>query len=309
MRRRQILKAMQTVMGELPGQDRRCPLDAQVLEETDAGDVLRKKISYMTEPGDRVSSYLLIPAGGQASKPAVLCLHQTTRIGKAEPVGLGGQAHLHYALELARRGFVTLAPDYPRFGEYTTDPYSLGYASATMKGIWNHMRALDLLALWTGVDGERLGCMGHSLGGQNAVFLAVFDERVRAVVTSCGFTAFAKYKQGNLAGWSRTNYMPRISVDYGNDPSRMPFDFPEALAAIAPRPVWVNAPMGDVNFDVSGVRDCMEAARAVYEILAATGTVPVAEHPDCGHDFPAPTRDLAYAFLEKYLGCEERNKL
>ena len=44
--------------------------------------------------------------------PGILCLHQTTRIGKEEPSGMGGNPILHHALELARRGYVTLAPDY-----------------------------------------------------------------------------------------------------------------------------------------------------------------------------------------------------
>ena len=84
--------------------------------------------------------------------PAILCLHQTTRIGKDEPVGLGGKPNLAYAKELAGRGFVAIAPDYPGFGESTVDPYALGYASASMKGIWNNMRAVDLLGSLAEVD-------------------------------------------------------------------------------------------------------------------------------------------------------------
>jgi hypothetical protein len=38
--------------------------------------------------------------------------------------------------------------------------------------------------------GERIGCIGHSLGGHNSLFTAVFDSRIKIVVTSCGFDAF-----------------------------------------------------------------------------------------------------------------------
>ena len=81
-------------------------------------------------------AWLLIPDAardGTVRRPAVLCLHQTIAIGKDEPVGLGTNLELAYARELAARGYVALAPDYPNFGEYKVDVYSLGYASATMK--------------------------------------------------------------------------------------------------------------------------------------------------------------------------------
>ena len=84
-------------------------------------------------------------ATSKAKLPAMLCLHQTVKIGKGEPAGVGGAREPAYALELAERGYVTLAPDYPNFGDYKIDLYAKGYASATMKGIWNHMRAVDLL--------------------------------------------------------------------------------------------------------------------------------------------------------------------
>jgi len=46
----------------------------------------------------------------------------------------------------------------------------------------------------------------HSLGGHNTLVLAAFDERVKAMVTSCGFTSMRKYDNGNLTGWGQTLY-------------------------------------------------------------------------------------------------------
>ena len=71
-----------------------------------------------------------------------------------------------------------------------------------MKAIWNNMRAIDLLQTLPEVDGQRIGCIGHSLGGHNAMFTAAFDTRIQALVSSCGFTSFAKYYGGNLKGWT-----------------------------------------------------------------------------------------------------------
>jgi len=180
------------------------------------------------------------------------------------------------------------------------DPYAAGYASATMKGIWNHMRAIDVLEAAAEVDAGRIGCIGHSLGGHNSIFLAAFDDRVKAVVSSCGFNSFAKYYGGNLAGWSHAGYMPRIASLYASDPRRMPFDFTELLAALAPRAVFVNAPLHDSNFEVAGVRDCLAAAAPVYALLGAADKL-VAVHPDSGHDFPPAVRTAAYEFLDAAL--------
>ncbi len=117
-----------------------------------------------------------------------------------------------------------------------------------------------------------------------------------AVVASCGFTSFRRYMGGDLRGWSHRGYMPRIDFRFGCNPARMPFDFPDVLALIAPRPVFVNAPVRDANFDVRGVRECLDEVRPLFP----EGRL-AAEFPDCGHDFPAEVREAAWQFLDRVL--------
>jgi dienelactone hydrolase len=283
------LEKMELVMGPRP-QMPTTPPAIRVLGEEDLGNTRRQRIEYEAEPGDWVPAYLFLPKHA-GPHPAMLCLHQTTKIGKAEPAGLGGNPDLHYALELARAGYVAIAPDYPNFGDYKFDAYAHGYLSATMKGIVNHQRAVDLLVSLPGVDAKRIGVVGHSLGGHNALFVAAFDQRLKAVVTSCGFTAFARYNKGDLTGWSHRGYMPRIAKVYGKDPARMPFDFADVFTAIAPRMVYVNAPLRDSNFDVEGVRETLRRSQGPF----------IMENPDTGHSFPAEVRNRAYALLEVTL--------
>lgn len=306
-RRAHILANMVEVMGPLPDRSSLPALETEVVATEDLGDVIRKEITFVSEPGDRVPAYLLVPKGLNGKAPAMLCLHQTTKIGKGEPAGVGGIPDLHYALELARRGYVTLAPDYVNFGDYKFDPYRKGYVSATMKGIWNHMRAVDLLESLPEVDGGRIGCIGHSLGGHNSMYLSVFELRLKVVVSSCGFTSFFKYYNGDLTGWSHRGYMPRVSERYGKDPNRMPFDFTEVVAALAPRAFFINAPTRDSNFEVSGVEDCVQAAAPVYALLGASGRL-LAVHPDAEHAFPPDIREQAYAFVDGILKAGERRK-
>jgi dienelactone hydrolase len=298
--RAEILQGMQQVMGALPARQR-APVAITKLASEDFPAFTRVKLKYLSEPGDEVPAYLLLPKRLKRRAPALLCLHQTIRIGKEEPVGMGGSANLHYAKELAERGYVCIVPDYPYLGENSFDPYKNGYVSCTMKGIVNHMRAVDLLQSLPEVDGKRIGSIGHSLGGHNTLFVAAFDQRIKAMVTSCGFTSARKYYNGDLTGWAGVRYMPLIAEKYGKDPARVPFDFPDVLVALAPRPLFINAPLHDDNFDVSGVRDCVAVAAPVYERVYRARERLVAEYPNAKHDFAIEIRRQAYAFLDRWL--------
>src|SRR5438128_1676576 len=121
-RRAEVVRGMEAVMGKLPGDAKRCPLDVKVEEEFDGGTYVRRLITYSSEPGGRVPAYLLIPKevlAGKKKAPAVLCLHGTNNvIGHGVIVGLGDTPNRGYALELAKRGYVTLAPNYPLLAKY-----------------------------------------------------------------------------------------------------------------------------------------------------------------------------------------------
>ena len=132
------------------------------------------------------------------------------------------------------------------------------------------------------------------------MFTAAFEPRIKAMVSCCGFTRFHKYYGGQLKGWTSSRYMPRIASIYDNDPDRVPFDFPEIIGTFAPRPFLAVAPRRDSNFEVSGVRDAISAARPVYELFDASENLQ-AIYPDCAHDFPLEAREAAYQFLEKAL--------
>ena len=305
IRREHILANMQTVMGEVPRPAQPVPLEMKVLEETSVGTLKRQKISYHTDDlRQRVQAYLFIPqsASEQHPVPAVLCLHQTnSKIGKEEPAGIKGLPNLKYALELAQRGYVTLAPDYPSFGEY---PYDFKahpeYRSGTMKAIYDNMRSIDLLQSLDYVNSKKIGCIGHSLGGHNTMFTAAFDPRIKALVSSCGFTRFHKYYGGKLKGWTSDRYMPFINSKYQNKPDLVPFDFTEIVASFAPRAFLACSPVEDSNFEVSGVRDVIQMAKPVYELAGKPENLQ-AVYPNAKHDFPPATRETAYEFFDTHL--------
>jgi dienelactone hydrolase len=205
---------------------------------------------------------------------------------------------MQYALDLANRGYVAIVPDYPSLGEHKYDfKANAEFASGTMKAIWDNIRAVDVLESLPEVDAQRIGVIGHSLGGHNGMFTAVFEPRIKVIVSSCGFTTFRK---DDLPSWTGPRYMPRIQTEFGNDVNRVPFDFQELVAAFAPRPFLACAAEHDGDFDVSGVRDVMNAAAAIYKLYGVPDHL-AAYYPPTQHAFPVDARRRAYVFLDRFL--------
>jgi len=303
--RRKTLAAMQEVMGDLPADVHTRPLDVRVTGSVETDAFVRQTITFAPAHGDiRIPAYLYLPRDwhkGDRRRPAMLALHPTSPLGKGVVDGQGGRKNRAYARELAARGYVVLAPDDPSFGDYEYDFGDHRYVSGTMKGIVDHMRGVDVLCSLPEVDPERIGVIGHSLGGHNAMFVAGFDPRIRVIVTSCGWTRFHDYKGGKLAGWASPRYMPLIRERFGLDPDRVPFEFDDLVAALAPRAFFSSSPDHDDNFAVAGVRRAAESARRAFRALGVPENL-VVVHPDCGHDFPPAVRERAYRFVDMALG-------
>ena len=294
--RERTLMGMQQVMGSLPSSPK-TPPQVEVLEEERLAKCTRKKINYDSGDGDSVPAYLFIPHNQPSRNRAVLCLHQTTQVGKAEPAALSGKPNLHYALELAERGFVTLAPDYPNFGDYKYDPYSHGYVSATMKGVpksppcarpaYRHARSRPAthrrhrsLAGWT----QR-----------------VVSGSVRSASSSC---------RDKL----RLYLVPEV---LRRQPDRMESCRLHAAHCVRDtrnhrrrcrsifQPSWSHLLRGQCSSMLRYVmqtstcrRGRLRSRRAgsLLECIHASSRLRVV-HPDCEHDFPSDVRSMAYEFL------------
>lgn len=309
--RAEVRRAMESVIGPFPGTDHRRESGMVVETEERLDGFRRLRIRYPSEPGSSVPAYLLLPEAaatgtGPRRFPAVLALHQTHPAGNRVVVGLGNSPDDEYGVELARRGWVVLAPPYPHLAGHTPDLAALGHRSGTMKAIWDNSRGLDLLASLPQVRTNGFAAIGHSLGGHNGLFTAVFDPRLKAVVSSCGFDAFRDYYDADPAvwmtgrGWCQERYMPGLAA-YRGRLDEIPFDFPDILACQSGGWVWVNAPLGDGNFRWRSVARVVRAAWPAFARLDGGHRLQV-RYPDTGHRFPPALRAEAYRFLETALG-------
>lgn len=310
IKRRQILDSMQAVMGQLPDRSSLPPMNVQYTDSIRTSHYIRYSIKFTVAENEILPAYLYLPLRADATQklPAMLALHPTGKSGKDIVDGRSDLPNRAYAKELAERGYVVIAPDYPSFGDLSDYDFKADrYVSATMKGIFDNMRCVDLLQARDDVDPDRIGVIGHSLGGHNAMFVAAFDTRLRVVISSCGWTLMHYYFNGDTAAavknggklwpWAQERYMPLVRTKYRLDIARIPFDFDEVIAAIAPRAFFSNSPLFDANFNLEGVKEGMANASKVYAFLGVAHSLK-RYSPPSKHDFPPEVRGAAYHFID-----------
>ncbi|MFM1802969.1 MAG: hypothetical protein RJA81_2321, partial [Planctomycetota bacterium] len=200
-KRQEIRKKWLSYLGEIPGPDR-SEMKWTVLESDDRDGVRRELIRYEAEPGLPIEGYLLRPLNDppQAvikpkSLPAVAVFHSTVDYTIRQPAGLEGPQEKWIGLHLAQAGYVTFCPRCYlwQYGEPRNLLKAVNWLNrrhpmvkGMTKMLYDSVRAVDLLLSLPEVNPRRIGSVGHSLGAKEVLYLAAFDERVRATVSSEG---------------------------------------------------------------------------------------------------------------------------
>lgn len=287
------------------------PLDLQVHESTVVDGVYeRRLISYEVEAGERARAYLGVPLDLEGPAPAVVALHGTFPQGKERVAGLVDNPDKAYLDHLCRRGYVVIAPDHfvagdriPEEGAYDTTRFYEKHPEWTAVGkfTYEHSIAVDVLQSLDFVDGERIGAMGHSLGGHGAMFLAAYDERIRAAAGNCSATFFRH--NPDVENWARDHwYVYFKHIRPGLLEGRLPpIDFHEIMALIAPR-AWLDvSALNDGNPLTQRQRLLMlMKVMDVYELEGAPDRFAFYVHGH-GHAVPHESRELIYGWLDLNL--------
>jgi len=279
------------------------PLRLETLEQERCDGYRRDKIVFDAEDTMSVPAYLLVPDGRAEPGPAILACHGHGP-GKALVVGLEttDAPHGDYARQLARRGYVVLAPDLRCFGErsdwnppgiYACD---INLVHATLAGwspltqnLFDLTRCVDVLAGHELVDPARIGMVGLSLGGTMTLFTAAWDPRVAAAVVS-GY--FASWAEAHKVPWNMcgSQVLPHLlgeleHVDLG--------------ALVAPRPLLVQTGTEDLIFPLAAATAAVGELRVVYEHLGA-GDHLAHDVFEGDHQW---REDAPVAFLDRWLGA------
>ena len=184
-------------------------LNIKEIETVDKSTYIQKLIEYNVEKNERVKSYLLIPKNIKKA-PGILAIHQhhgNWDVGKSEVVGLTSDTMYSYGVDLVKRGYAVIAPDIICFEDRKgKDKFNIDRDSKAMyerfkfcdylvngttlqtKTLHDLSVAVDVLCELEYVDKNRIGVIGHSLGGQEAILMEWFDKRIKVAASSCGLS-------------------------------------------------------------------------------------------------------------------------
>jgi len=308
-RRSEILKDWQDLLGQWPALITKPKV--QVLQEKRRENFRQLKVRFKWTPVEFTTGYLLIP-DGQGKRPAVV----TAFYEPETAVGLGKNPHRDFALQLARRGFVTLsigstettnnrtyATYYPSIRKATVQPLSmLGCAAAN---------AWHALAQRPEVDDKRIGIVGHSYGGKWAMFAScLFDKFAAAAWSDPGIVFDTRPSVNYWEPWY-LGYHPKPwrkrGVPKPDNPARglyprllkAGYDLHELHALMAPRPFLVSGGSEDGPHRWEALNHTI----AVNDLLGAKNRVAMTNRPD--HSPTVESNSVIYNFFEYFLKKNE----
>lgn len=263
----------------------------EILTSDRVGGIVRRFVQFDVELGITIDAYLLLPSGDRTRLPGVVVFHSTVDYTIRQGAGLEGPPAAAWGLKLAQQGFVVLCPrcflwndspevDYKqRVAEFKSrHPESRSMARMVFDG----QRALDLLASLPEVDPQRLGVAGHSLGAKEALYVAAFDDRVKAAVSSEGGIGTT------FSNWDASWYLETKEV---------PREHHDLLALIAPRAFLL---IGGDSADGARSWPFIEAALPVYKLYAPITRLGLLNHGQ-GHTIPPIAEARTYEWLRTYV--------
>ena len=233
--------------------------------------------------------------------PVVIYLHEY-----AYPTGYGRQSwELIHAL--LRAGFAVYMQDQIGFGTrieegqdfYRRYPHwsKLGAMVADVSHAINGLERLDF------VDMDHVYAVGYALGGKVGLWSAALDDRLKGVATVCAFTPLREEASSDRAGVEVYSHLhgllPRLGFFIGEE-VRIPVDYNQIIATIAPRPLYIIAPIRDREADAHQVKQAVEEASEVYQDMKA-GRELRFEQPNDVNRFSSEMQEQVIDWLKEQL--------
>lgn len=211
--------------------------------------------------------------------------------------------------DLLEKGFAVYAMDQIGFGTRIEEG-SLFYErfphwSKMGRMVADVRYAVDALSEIEFIDKEHIYTVGYTLGATVGLYSAAMDDRIAGTVSVCGFTPMRtdiqeKTAEGIFAYSHIHGLLPRLGFFIGEE-SRIPYDFDELLACIAPRQVLLIAPSWDQYADIDDIRECVEKVRSVYGLYNAEDKIDLYV-PDDYNRFSPEMQHQVVQWLEKQKG-------
>ena len=136
------------------------------------------------------------------------------------------------------------------------------------------------------VNPKSIYLFGYGLGGTVALYTAALEPNVAGIVCVAGFTPMrtdtAATGAGGIARYAIDRpLLPRLGFFIGNE-SRIPYDYQDILASIAPRPVYIVNPLYDRGANFQDVHAALDQAHKVFALYNAEANFKMDEPWDYG---------------------------
>lgn len=294
-RRQELRQWWLNFLGPMPL--RIAPPTLTVVEEDRVEGVIRQLLRYEVEPGITTDAYLLKPANLREKAPALAVFHSTVNYTIRQPAGLEGPPEKHFGLRFAKKGCVCLCPRnflWPKISnqriETSSEVNSLAKRAPQSKGmakmLYDALIAVDILASHPDIDAARIGALGHSLGAKEALYIAAFDDRIKATVSSEGGIGT------KFSNWDAPWYLgPSIK-----EPT-FTHEHHELLALVAPRPFLL---IGGNSADGDRGWPFIASALNVYRLYGQPARVGQFNHAK-GHAVPPEAEQRIDEWFAAYL--------
>lgn len=259
--------------------------------------------------GNYIAGDLYFPTNadqGKARVPAVVWLHPlSVASGYVPGYKRGENPHL----ALAKLGFAVLAYDQLGHGSRIEEVrnFYLRYPrwSVLGKHVEDALAAVEALHKIEFIDPKRIYLLGYATGAMTALHAAALDENIAGVVSVAGFTPMrldtVDKGTGGVARWSVWQPLqPKLGAFVGRE-TRIPYDYHEVLALIAPRTAVIFSPRLDYHATTADVQRCVEETRKVYELLEAKDKLQFHELNDYNH-FSPETQHVVFEQLKQVAG-------
>ena len=291
----------------------RNPLDARTIERWTQRDLVFERVRFQGRYGDWIPALLVYSKLALARPlPVLLCMPGSPNVKEdlLQPMDLMPR--------WADEGYFVISIDRPYHGDREGDLGQQlshkGIVKVWGEYVYDLMRTLDYLESRPEADVERVGMLGLSMGGMEALLMGALDERVDVVVSIAGQLDWQEiFAVGSwktiFAGLDLRHRLVRLgaSAVEAHEAFRQEYPDLDVVDATKIAPLLASKPLllvvgdRDPYIPATAARNTYIAAQASYREQQTVNRLVFWQVAGASHSFTKPMQQRALAWFDQWL--------